>query len=102
MTHIVYRNANFIIAVLFFTMLIVVSPAYAANGLGNVDSVLEAIVKMMTGNTAKLIATVCIAVVGIGWMSGFIDLRKAAYCILGIGIAFGAPSLVNSLVGGSS
>ncbi|OLL41264.1 TrbC/VirB2 family protein [Bartonella henselae] len=105
MTDTISRNIIFIIIMLLLTALIVSDPSYAAstttgaNGLGNVDTVLDSIVKMMTGTTAKLIATICVAAVGIGWMYGFIDLRKAAYCIIGIGIVFGAPALVSKLVG---
>ncbi|WP_455481754.1 TrbC/VirB2 family protein [Bartonella sp. B35(2025)] len=99
-----FKNTNFIVMVLLLTVLIALSPAFAApagSGLGNVDSVLKNIVDMITGTTARLIATICVAAVGIGWMSGFIDLRKAAYCTLGIGIVFGASSLVTKLMGSS-
>ncbi|WP_042995454.1 TrbC/VirB2 family protein [Bartonella quintana] len=104
MTETISRNIIFIVIMLLLTALIVSNPSYAASstsGLGNVDSVLQNIVTMMTGTTAKLIAIICVAAVGIGWMSGFIDLRKAAYCILGIGIVFGAPTLVSTLMGSS-
>ncbi|SQF96395.1 TrbC/VirB2 family protein [Bartonella quintana] len=104
MTETISRNIIFIVIVLLLTALVVSNPSYAASSassLGNVDSVLQNIVTMMTGTTAKLIAIICVAAVGIGWMSGFIDLRKAAYCILGIGIVFGAPTLVSTLMGSS-
>lgn len=97
------KNIIFIVIMLLFTALIIAHPSYAApasgGGLGNVDNVLQNIVDMMTGKTARLIAIICVAAVGIGWMYGFIDLRKAAYCLIGIGVAFGAPSLVGKLVG---
>ncbi|AGF76299.1 TrbC/VirB2 family protein [Bartonella vinsonii] len=100
------RNIIFVVIMLLLTALVVLDPSYAAstaasgaNSLGNVDNVLQSIVTMMTGNTARLIAIICVAAVGIGWMYGFIDLRKAAYCIIGIGIVFGAPALVGKLVG---
>ncbi len=88
---------------LLLTAVVISNPSYAAptatGGFGNLDTVLGSIVNMMTGTTAKLIAIICVAAVGIGWMYGFIDLRKAAYCIIGIGIVFGAPALVNKLIG---
>lgn len=102
MTENTSNNIIFIIITLLLTALVVTDPSYAAattNGLGNVDDVLQNIVNMMTGTTAKLIAIICVAAVGIGWMYGFIDLRKAAYCIIGIGIVFGAPTLVSKLMG---
>ncbi|WP_208431437.1 TrbC/VirB2 family protein [Bartonella doshiae] len=100
------RNIIFIVIMLLVMVLVISNPSFAAtvsnsSSLGKVDSVLQSIVNMMTGSTAKLIAIICVAAVGIGWMSGFIDLRKAAYCILGIGIVFGAPALVTSLMGGT-
>ncbi|WP_409360995.1 TrbC/VirB2 family protein [Bartonella heixiaziensis] len=100
MTKNISKNSIFIIIMLLLTALIVSNPSYAADAsaFGNLDTVLDSIVKMMTGATARLIATICVAAVGIGWMYGFIDLRKAAYCIIGIGIVFGAPTLVNKLV----
>ncbi|VEJ45883.1 TrbC/VirB2 family protein [Bartonella vinsonii] len=102
MTNNISKNMMFIAIMLLLTALIVSNPSYAAtaaNGLGKLEGVLETIVTMMTGKTAKLIAIICVAAVGIGWMYGFIDLRKAAYCIIGIGIVFGAPALVGQLTG---
>ncbi len=101
-----FQNIIFIVTMLLFTAVLVSDPSYAASaptasggGLGNLDGVLGNIVTMMTGPTARLIAIICVAAVGIGWMYGFIDLRKAAYCVLGIAIVFGAPALVTKLAG---
>ncbi|WP_375626379.1 MULTISPECIES: TrbC/VirB2 family protein [unclassified Bartonella] len=99
-----FQNIIFIVTMLLFTAVFVSDLSYAApaasgGGLGNLDGVLGNIVTMMTGATAKLIAIICVAAVGIGWMYGFIDLRKAAYCVLGIAIVFGAPALVGKLAG---
>ncbi len=99
-----FQNIIFIVTMLLFTALLVSDPSYAAStagggGFGKLDGVLGNIVAMMTGPTARLIAIICVAAVGIGWMYGFIDLRKAAYCVLGIAIVFGAPTLVGKLAG---
>ncbi|WP_375636380.1 MULTISPECIES: TrbC/VirB2 family protein [unclassified Bartonella] len=98
------QNIIFIVimTMLLFTALLVSDPSYAApaadgSGFAKLEGVLGSIVTMMTGPTAKLIAIICVAAVGIGWMYGFIDLRKAAYCVLGIAIVFGAPTLVGKL-----
>ncbi|WP_375659395.1 TrbC/VirB2 family protein [Bartonella sp. MR30HLJHH] len=100
------QNIIFIVimTMLLFTALLVSDPSYAApvadgSGFAKLEGVLGNIVTMMTGPTAKLIAIICVAAVGIGWMYGFIDLRKAAYCVLGIAIVFGAPTLVGKLSG---
>ncbi len=90
---------------LLLTAFVISNPSYAASttsGLGNIDNVLQTIVDMMTGATAKLIAILCVAAVGIAWMYGFFDLRKAAFVIIGIGIVFGAPALVGKLIGGGT
>ncbi|WP_019220063.1 TrbC/VirB2 family protein [Bartonella florencae] len=107
MTNTLSKNGIFIIIMLLLTAFVILDPSYAASnastgGFGQVDTVLENIVGMMTGKTARLIAIICVAAVGIGWMYGFIDLRKAAYCLIGIGIVFGAPTLVGNLVGNGS
>ncbi|AQX18461.1 type IV secretion system protein VirB2 [Bartonella sp. CDC_skunk] len=105
MPNIISKHIYYIAFALLLSMFAVLTPAYAnsaAAGMGNLDTVLRNIVTMMTGTTAKLIATICVAAVGIGWMYGVIDLRKAAYCVLGIGIVFGASALVTLLMGSSS
>ncbi len=102
MTNNISKNIIFITIMLLLAAFVISNPSYASSatsGLGNIDNVLDSIVKMMTGTTARLIAIICVAAVGIGWMYGFIDLRKAAYCIIGIGIVFGAPALVGKLTG---
>ncbi len=38
---------------------------------------------------------------GIAWMFGSLDLRKAAYVVLGVAIVFGASEIVSTLTGGS-
>ncbi len=87
---------------LLLTTFIVIDPSYAAEqGFGKLDSVLDSIVKTLTGGTARLIAILCVIGVGIAWMYGFFDLRKAAFVIIGIGVVFGSPSLVAKFMGTS-
>lgn len=102
MTNTLSKNGIFIVFMLLLTALIVIDPSYASNGsqgFGKLDSVLSSIVDTMTGGTARLIAVICVIGVGIAWMYGFFDLRKAAFVIIGIGIVFGAPSLVGKFIG---
>lgn len=74
-------------------------PAFA-QATGGIETVLQNIVTLLTGNVAKLLATIAVIVVGIAWMFGYLDLRKAAYVVLGIGIIFGASQLVSTISGG--
>ena len=67
---------------------------------GGIESVLQNIVNMLTGNVARLLAIIAVIIVGIAWMFGYLDLRKAAFVVLGIGIIFGATEIVNMISGG--
>lgn len=66
----------------------------------NIEGVLQNIVNMLTGNVARLLATLAVIIVGIAWMFGYLDLRKAAYVVLGVAITFGASEVVSTLTGG--
>lgn len=73
-------------------------PAFAQGA--NIEGVLQNIVDMLTGNVARLLATLAIIITGIAWMFGYMDMRKAAYVVLGIAIIFGAAEIVGWLTGG--
>ena len=75
-----------------------VEPALAQTA--NIEGVLQNIVNMLTGNVARLLATIAVIIVGIAWMFGYLDLRKAAYVVLGFAITFGASEVVSTLTGG--
>ncbi|WP_266064348.1 TrbC/VirB2 family protein [Brucella intermedia] len=78
--------------------LALIEPSFAqASGI---ESVLQNIVNILQGNVIRLLAVIAVIIVGIAWMFGYLDLRKAAYCVLGIGIVFGATEIVNTLAGG--
>jgi type IV secretion system protein VirB2 len=72
----------------------------AAQAAGKIEAVLQNIVDLLEGNVAKLLATLAVIIAGIGWMFGYIDMRKAAYVVLGIAIIFGASEIVGWLTGG--
>ncbi|QND17607.1 TrbC/VirB2 family protein [Rhizobium leguminosarum] len=74
-----------------------VEPAFAqATG---VETVLQNIVDMLTGNIARLLAVIAVIIICIAWMFGYMDLRRAGFWIIGIGGIFGATELVNTIVG---
>lgn len=75
--------------------LAITEPASAAG----IESVLQKVVDMLTGTAARLLAICAVVIVGIAWMFGFMDLRKAAYVVLGIAIVFGAAEIVDTLAG---
>lgn len=78
--------------------LILVQPAFAS---ANVEGLLQNVVDMLTGNTARLLAVLAVVVVGILWMFGLFDLRRAAIVVLGIVVVFGAAEIVNLITGGT-
>lgn len=78
--------------------LISVQPAFAS---ANVEGLLQNVVDMLTGNTARLLAILAVVVVGILWMFGLFDLRRAAIVILGIVVVFGAAEIVGLITGGA-
>lgn len=78
--------------------LVAMEPAFAQTA--NIEGVLQNIVTMLTGNVARLLATLAVIIVGIAWMFGYLDLRKAAYVVLGVAIVFGASEVVSTLTGG--
>jgi type IV secretion system protein VirB2 len=76
----------------------VVEPAFAQSA--GIETVLQNIVTMLTGNIAKLLAVIAVIIICIAWMFGYMDLRRAGFWIIGIGGIFGATELVNTIVGG--
>lgn len=78
--------------------LLLVQPAFAS---ANIEGLLQNVVDMLTGNTARLLAVLAVVVVGILWMFGMFDLRRAAIVVLGIIVVFGAAEIVNLITGGA-
>nr|WP_314434001.1 TrbC/VirB2 family protein [uncultured Brevundimonas sp.] len=89
-------GAAFSIAAL--TLAFSAQPALAS---ANVEGLLQNVVDMLTGNTARLLAILAVVVVGILWMFGLFDLRRAAIVVLGIVVVFGAAEIVNLITGGA-
>ncbi|MGW5959488.1 TrbC/VirB2 family protein [Methylorubrum extorquens] len=97
MTH-ARRHAAFLVSASVLLAFTMVEPA-AAQSLGGVEKVLQNIVDALTGNVAKLLATIAVIVVGMAWMFGYLDLRKAGYVIFGVAILFGASEIVSTITG---
>jgi type IV secretion system protein VirB2 len=69
---------------------------------GNVETFLQNVVDLLTGNVARLLAVIAVVLVGVGWMFGHIDLRRAGIVIIGIILIFGAAQIVSLITGGSA
>lgn len=72
----------------------------AAAQTANVERVLQSIVDALTGNIAKLLATLAVIITGLAWMFGYLDLRRAGFVIMGVAILFGASEIVATMTGG--
>ena len=97
MTRSFARRLSFLILTGATVTLVLNEPAAAQSA--NVEKVLQNIVDALTGNVAKLLATLAIIVTGMSWMFGYLDLRRGGYVILGVAILFGAAEIVSTLTG---
>jgi type IV secretion system protein VirB2 len=68
----------------------------------DVEALLQNVVDLLTGNTARLLAVIAVVVVGILWMFGLFDLRRAGVVVLGVIVVFGAAEIVDLLTGGAA
>lgn len=92
-----YRNAAMLAIVAAVLTVALVEPAAAQTA--NVEKVLQNIVDALTGNIAKLLATLAVIITGLAWMFGYLDLRRAGFVIMGVAILFGASEIVGTLTG---
>lgn len=91
------------VAVLIVGLIIIPSSAWAIGqtDVSSIGNALQGLIQLLTGKLARLLAI--LAVIGIGYMTlcGRLSIRYALYVCLGIGIIFGAPSIV-ALLGASA
>lgn len=97
MSPLAIRRASAVTSIALVVTLGAVQPALAQD----VEGLLQNVVDMLTGNTARLLAVIAVVVVGILWMFGLFDLRRAAIVVLGIIVVFGAAEIVDMLTGGT-
>lgn len=75
-----------------------VEPAAAQN----VEGLLQNVLDILTGNTARLLAVIAVVILGIMAMFGLFDFRRMAIVVIGIVVVFGAAEIVNLLTGGGA
>lgn len=98
MTPIYLRRVGAITCLTLTAALGAATPAAAQD----VESLLQNVVDLLTGNTARLLAVIAVVVVGILWMFGLFDLRRAGVVVLGVIVVFGAAEIVDLLTGGAT
>ena len=92
-----HRHAAFLTLLAIVIMAALIEPAAAQTA--NVEKVLQNIVDALTGNIAKLLATLAVIITGLAWMFGYLDLRRAGFVIMDVAILFGASEIVSTLTG---
>ncbi|WP_208440022.1 TrbC/VirB2 family protein [Bartonella raoultii] len=85
------------VLMLFIAFLALSDPAFAAEGFGKVETALQKIVDTLNGPIATSIATIAVAGIGLAWIAGYVEMRKAFFVCVGIGIIFGAAQIVSML-----
>lgn len=82
-------------ALMLFIAFIALSEPAFAQSFGKIETALQKIIEALTGNIARAIATIAIAGVGLAWMAGYVEMRKAFFVFVGIGIVMGAPQIAS-------
>ena len=70
-----------------------------AQAFNRIESILNNIKSAMTGTLGRSIAIIGVMLVGLAWVFGQMDIKRAGVVIVGIGIIFGAAEIVAALAG---
>lgn len=84
-------------AMAFVTVAMLVEPAFAQ--AAGIETILQNVVALLQGNIFRLFATIAVILIALAWMFGYMDLRRAGYWIVGIGVIAGSSELVSTIVG---
>ncbi len=92
---------------LVFAFLMVADPALAqttttSGNAGNIGTFIQNAINLLNNNVTRGLAIIAIIFVGVMWMFGHLDLRRAGAVILGIIVIFGASTIVDLITGASS
>lgn len=82
-----------------------ITDAFASNGKISNDALETMIcnaINYITGTTGKGVAAVVIIVTGVGFFSGNINWVTLLGIMAGIGVIFGAPTVINKLTGSTT
>lgn len=78
---------------------VVLLTCVAPAGAQEFSGVLQNIVDMLTGDTARLLAVLGVIITGFLWIFGYLDLRRCAIVVAGIVILFSAEEIVGMITG---
>ena len=88
------RDTCLMLAALLIATLVVSLPQFAFAAGSPWDDALTTLVGYLTGSTARLIAILAVAGLGIAAMAGRLSVQMALSVIIGIAIVFGAATIV--------
>lgn len=94
------RHTNIVATALFaaFGVLAFTDPA-AAQAFGKLQTILDSVKDAMTGPIGRTLAIIGVAMVGLAWVFGQMDVRRAGTVVVGIAIIFGAAEIVAAMAG---
>jgi type IV secretory pathway VirB2 component (pilin) len=71
----------------------------AAQAFGKLQTILDSVKDAMTGPIGRTLAIIGVAMVGLAWVFGQMDVRRAGTVVVGIAIIFGAAEIVAAMAG---
>jgi type IV secretion system protein VirB2 len=78
-------------------VLTVAEPAFAQ--ITGIETIFQNIVDILTGSIFRSFAIISVILIAIAWMFGYMDLRRAGFWIVGIGVIAGSAELVDTIIG---
>jgi type IV secretory pathway VirB2 component (pilin) len=94
------RHSNTLsVALLAATALLAFTDPAAAQAFGKLQTILDSVKDAMTGPIGRTLAIIGVAMVGLAWVFGQMDIRRAGTVVVGIAIVFGAAEIVAAMAG---
>jgi type IV secretory pathway VirB2 component (pilin) len=94
------RSSNaFAIALLAALGVFASTDPAAAQAFGKLQTILDSVKDAMTGPIGRTLAIIGVAMVGLAWVFGQMDVRRAGTVVVGIAIIFGAAEIVAAMAG---
>jgi type IV secretion system protein TrbC len=63
------------------------------------QTILDSVKDALTGTIGRTLAIIGVAMVGLAWVFGQMDIRRAGTVVVGIAIIFGAAEIVAAMAG---
>ena len=93
------KQTGLIAATLLALFVVLPDVAHAAGGFDKITSVLTSITQTVIGPLGKAICVLGIVAVGLMWVFGQMDPKRALLVVVGIGVIFGANEIAAALTG---